>query len=288
VRYAFIRREKVHHRVGTLCKVLEVSEQGYYGWLKRGESVRRQIDKQLSAEIRLIYADSKHRYGSPRIYRELKNRGRRVSKKRVERLMSEEYLMAKGRRKFRVTTDSKHDKPCTSDLVRRNFKRKAPNEVWVGDITYLHTKEGWLYLAVFIDLYSRMVVGWSLGNRLSTPLVTSAFAKACARRAPKEGLIVHTDQGVQYASEPFIQALKNVNAKQSMSRKGNCWDNAVAESFFHSLKVEAIHNENIESIKDMNYVIFDYIERFYNKARRHSSLGYVAPFEFEQDFKQAC
>jgi transposase InsO family protein len=199
--------------------------------------------------------------------------------------MQQEGLRAKAAKKFRVTTDSSHGKPVAPNLINRNFTVLSPNEVWCGDITYLWTKEGWLYLAVFIDLYSRMVVGWSIGTRLDASLVTTAFRNAVARRRPKIGLIVHTDQGVQYTSEAFLQALSAVSAKQSMSRRGNCWDNAPTESFFHSFKVEAIYGEDLETRREMEYEVFDYIERFYNRRRKHSTLGYCSPINFEQSFR---
>lgn len=195
--------------------------------------------------------------------------------------MRQDCLRAKAGRKFRVTTDSLHDKPVAPDLVQRNFTAPTPNTVWVSDITYLWTEEGWLYLAVFIDLYSRMVVGWATGVRLQASLVTLAFARAVARRRPKAGLIVHSDQGVQYASEAFRQALTETHARQSMGSRGDCYDNAVAESFFHSFKIEAIYGSDIETRREMEYEVFDYIERFYNKKRKHSAIGLRSPEKFE-------
>jgi transposase InsO family protein len=285
VRYAFISEEKKHYPVRTLCRVLEVQEQGYYAWCKRPLSERAKRDAELASTIRVVFAESRCRYGSPRIHDELQDKGKVCSKKRVARLMQQEGLRAKAAKKFRVTTDSSHGKPVAPNLINRNFTVLSPNEVWCGDITYLWTKEGWLYLAVFIDLYSRMVVGWSIGTRLDASLVTTAFRNAVARRRPKIGLIVHTDQGVQYTSEAFLQALSAVSAKQSMSRRGNCWDNAPTESFFHSFKVEAIYGEDLETRREMEYEVFDYIERFYNRRRKHSTLGYCSPINFEQSFR---
>lgn len=197
--------------------------------------------------------------------------------------MRQEGLRAKAAKRFRITTDSSHGRPLAPDLVRRNFAAPAPNRVWVGDITYLWTDEGWMYLAVFLDLYSRMVVGWALQRTMDVSLVKAAFTRACARRRPSPGLIVHTDRGAQYASEPFREALRSVGARQSMGGLGCCWDNAVAESFFHSFKIEAIHGNRFETRKKMEYEVFDYIERFYNKKRRHSTIGRVSPFEYEQE-----
>lgn len=245
---------------------------------------RKPDERYLRDEIRLIFAESKRRYGSPRVYRELASRGRRCGRHRVERLMREEGLYGKAARKFRHTTDSSHGRPVAPDLVGRDFHTEAPNRVWVGDITYLWTKEGWMYLAVWIDLFSRMVVGWALGTRLKAELVTTAFARAVARRDPKPGLVVHTDRGAQYVSGAFQKALETAKAAPSMGRTGVCWDNAVAESFFHSFKVEAIYGNDIQTRREMEREVFDYIERFYNKMRRHSTIGYCSPCGFEQSF----
>ena len=200
--------------------------------------------------------------------------------------MRTDRLRARGARKYRATTDSTHGKPTAPNLLDRQFTAAAPNKAWVGDITYLWTREGWMYLAVFIDLYSRMVVGWKLGTRLTADLVTGAFERARLRRRPAPGLLVHTDQGSQYVSDSFAKALQSVSARLSMSRRGNCWDNAVAESFFHSLKVEAIHGSDIQTRREMEQEVFDYVERFYNARRRHSSIGYRSPKVFEQQQQQ--
>jgi len=198
--------------------------------------------------------------------------------------MRDEELCAKAGRKFRATTDSGHDKPIAPDLVERRFSALAPNLVWVGDITYLWTAEGWLYLAVFIDLYSRKVVGWATGPRITSNLGRLAFMRAVARRRPPPGVIVHTDQGVQYASEAFRAALSDAKACQSMGSRGDCYDNAVAESFFHSFKVEAIHGSDIETRREMEVEAFEYIERFYNKRRKHSAIGLCSPEQFESGY----
>ena len=195
--------------------------------------------------------------------------------------MRKEGLKARGARKFRATTNSKHALPVAANVLERNFNPSAPNQVWASDITYLWTREGWLYLAVFLDLFSRRVVGWAVSKRIDTRLVSMAFLRAIARRSPAPGLLVHSDRGVQYASHEFRQLLSEHAARQSMSRKGNCWDNAVMESFFHSLKVEAIHGLDFQTRKEVEFEVFDYIERFYNPRRRHSKLGYISPMEFE-------
>lgn len=281
MKYAYIERRKVEHAVQIFCRVLGVTEQGYYAWQKRPRSRRYEEDMNLSAKIRVIHAESKRRYGSPRVHGELCDLGVHCGRKRVERLMRQEGLKAKAARKFKVTTDSSHAELASPDLVQRKFTAPAPNQIWVGDITYLCTAEGWQYLAVFIDLYSRMVVGWAIGTRLKASLVTLAFARAVARRRPLAGLIVHTDQGTQYASAPFRHALNNAQARQSMGSRGDCYDNAVAESFFHSFKVEAIYGSDIETRREMEYEVFDYIERFYNKKRKHSAIGLRSPAQFE-------
>jgi putative transposase len=281
VKYAFIGERKSEHPVTTLCRVLQVSTQGYYAWNGRAESARSRANADLSAKIRIIHAESKGRYGSPRVHDELLDRGISCGKNRVARIMNIEGLKAKAGKKFKVTTDSSHKKPAAPDLVQRSFSAPAPNKVWVGDITYLWTSEGWLYLAVFIDLYSRMVVGWSIGTRLHASLVTLAFDRAVARRRPKPGFIVHTDQGSQYASDAFRNALSDAHARQSMGSRGDCYDNAVAESFFHSFKVEAVYGADIETRREMEYETFDYIERFYNKKRKHSAIGLRSPEQFE-------
>lgn len=281
MKYAFIEGRKGEHPVSTLCRVLGVTFQGYYAWRGRPLSARTEANLHLSAKIRVIHAESKEAYGSPRVRDELLDQGVECGKHRVARLMHAEGLKAKAGRKFRVTTDSSHDKPVAPDLVQRDFRAKAPNVVWVGDITYLWTTEGWLYLAVFIDLYSRKVVGWATGTRLQASLVTLAFARAVARRRPAPGVIVHTDQGSQYASSAFRRALADAQARQSMGSRGDCYDNAVAESFFHSFKIEAVYGSDIETRREMEVEVFEYIERFYNKKRKHSAIGLRSPEQFE-------
>lgn len=283
MKYAFIQAQE-RHSVALLCEVLGVSEQGYYQWRSRPESNHQRRDKELSAKIYELFGQKKQRYGSPRLHRELRAHGEICSRKRVARLMREQGLRAKGAHKFRATTNSHHNKPVAPNLLKRHFATPAPNQVWVSDITYLWTDEGWLYLAVFIDLYSRAVVGWQTAKRMDTSLTLSALERACARRRPERGLIIHSDRGTQYASETFRQALKKRGMVQSMSRKANCWDNSVAESFFRSLKVEAIYGEKFGTRRKMEYELFDYIEYFYNKERRHSTNQYLAPFQKEQRY----
>lgn len=280
--YAFIEAQRATHGVAALCRQLGVTSQGFYAWRGREASQRELQNRALLARIRVIHADSKRRYGSPRVHDELKAQGHMVGRKRVARLMRQDGLRAKAAKKFKATTDSSHGKSVAPERLKQDFTVAAPNRVWVGDITYLWTDEGWLYLAVFIDLYSRMVVGWALSTRLDASLVTTAFARACARRRPAPGLIVHTDRGVQYTSDAFCRAIERVQALASMSRRACCWDNAVAESFFHSLKVEAIFGSRFHSRREMEYEVFDYIERFYNRVRRHSHIGRISPSDFEK------
>jgi putative transposase len=274
--------------VMEMCRVLEVSRSGYYRWSEHTPS-RRQIDNQrLDSEIREIYDGSKGRYGSPRIVRELEDRGRRVGKNRVAKRMRQLGLRSKVRRKYRVTTDSKHHFPVAPNLLERNFSAEAADKAWVSDITYLATRTGWLYLTVIIDLFSRMVVGWSLSSSLSHEMVITALKRAIRRRRPGKGLIFHSDRGIQYACTAFREKLKEHGFIQSMSRKGNCWDNAVAESFFGTLKTELVYHESYGGHQDTLHSIFEYIEAFYNRERRHSTIGYVSPDEYERQKLKIC
>jgi len=274
--------------VMEMCRVLEVSRSGYYRWSEHTPS-RRQLDNQrLDSEIREIYDGSKGRYGSPKIVQELRARGRRVGKNRVAKRMRQLGLRSKVRRKYRVTTDSKHQFPVAPNLLERNFSAEAADKVWVSDITYLATRTGWLYLTVIIDLFSRMVVGWSLSSSLSHTMVIAALKRAIRRRRPGKGLIFHSDRGIQYACTAFREKLKEHGFIQSMSRKGNCWDNAVAESFFGTLKTELVYHESYGGHQDTLHSIFEYIEAFYNRERRHSTLGYASPAEYERQKLKIC
>lgn len=290
MRYAWIDAQRLYHAVETLCRVLMVSRAGYYAWRRRPKSQRAVLNEELLKRIHAQFLERKRRYGSPRIRDDLREEGLQVGKHRVARLMRNAGLYAKAARRFRITTDSSHTKEVAPDLLERNFRVEAPDRVYVGDMTYLWTEQGWLYLAVWIDLYSRLVVGWALGKRLDAALVCSAFERACARRRPQPGFLVHSDRGTQYASAQFRRLLKQQQARQSMSLKGDCWGNAVAESFFHSFKVEAIFGERFSTRREMELEVFDYIERFYNKVRRHSALGSRSPlvFEIENNRKAAA
>ena len=264
-----------------MCRVLEVSRSGYYAWLKRPVCARRIEDKQISVEIRELHAESRQTYGSPRIHEALLDKGRHVSRKRIARLMTEEGIYGREKRKFKHTTDSNHPYPIAPNVLERNFNTERPDEVWVGDITYVATMEGWLYLAVLIDLCTHQVVGWSMSANIDRFLALDAFDMAVARRRPPPGLIHHTDRGSQYACPDYQLALKVNGFQPSMSRKGNCWDNAVAESFFGAIKQELIYRYVFTTRDAARQAIFDYIEVFYNRRRLHSSLGYMSPIEFE-------
>jgi putative transposase len=282
VKFAFISAEKAQYSVSLLCSVLEVSRSGYYAWCTRPPSQRAIDDRELAEDIRNIHDSSKQRYGSPRIHEELAANDTRVGRKRVARLMKENGLNARIKRRFVKTTDSKHDFPIAPNLLQRDFTADAPNEVWVGDITYLDTREGWLYLAVLIDLYSRRVVGWAMSERIDTALAMNALNMALARRNPRRGLIHHTDRGCQYASHEYRRQLRGIGAVCSMSRKGDCWDNAVAESFFASLRKELTNRVVFLSRDAARSNVFEYIEAFYNRVRRHSTINYQSPNNFER------
>lgn len=262
-------------------KVLGVSKSGYYRWKKQPQSKRSQENQFLLGKIQAIFHQGRKKYGSPRITHRLRQMGHKVSQKRVARLMKKNGIVAKRRKKFVNTTDSKHGLPIAENLLNRQFQVDSPNEVWAGDITYVATKQGWLYLCVVLDLYSRKVIGWSMRQDLTTPLVTDALEMALQRRKPTGALMFHSDRGVQYASDLFRKQLVCHNIVQSMSRKGNCWDNAVVESFFGSLK-EEVCAKVFENQDEAKSALFEYIEVFYNRIRLHSTLGYISPEQFEQ------
>lgn len=276
----FICKHREEFPVSLMCNVIAAGRSGYYSWLKRPESKTAKENKDLIREIRSVHKESKNRYGSPRIHAELKDRGIKCSLKRVSRLMREDGLYAKTRRKFRATTNSRHSRPIADNLIAQNFNQEAPNRVWASDITYIPTGEGWLYLSAVIDLYSRNVVGWTMKERMTSQLATDAFNMALLNRNPP--VIHHSDRGSQYASEEFQNLLKEYEVQCSMSGKGNCYDNAVVESFFGTLKKELVYFENYKTRDEAKRSIFEYVELFYNRKRRHSSLGYKTPVEFEE------
>ena len=265
-----------------MCKVLEVSRSSYYKRLNRGKGKRASENKGLLEKIREVFRVSKERYGSPRITEELKREGISCNKKRIARLMSKYGIAAKIFRKYRNTTNSNHEREKSQNILGREFTRQRANEVWTGDITYINTEEGWLYLAAVIDIYSRKVIGWQLDKRMSSELVEKALQNALMDRRVEKGIIFHSDQGIQYASESFRKILKANGFIQSMSRKGNCYDNAITETFFHTLKTELTSRTKYRTREEARKSIFEYIEIFYNRARLHSAIGYRPPVEYEK------
>jgi transposase InsO family protein len=280
--YRFIEEHREQWPVRLLCDALEVSAAGYYAWRDRPASARQQRHDTLLVEIRAIHAEVKARYGSPRVHAELAARGQDCCVNTVAKLMHDHDLRAQTARKFRCTTDSNHHLPVAENVLDRQFDPDAPNEVWVADITFIPTRERWLYLAAVEDLYSRRVVGWSMAGHLESRLVVDALEMAVQRRLPGEGLLAHSDRGSQYASEHYQLLLEKHGIACSMSGRGDCWDNAPMESFFASLKKELVHDADFATRAQARAAIFEYIEVFYNLKRRHSSLGYVAPAEYEQ------
>jgi putative transposase len=280
--FRFIDQHKGQWPVRLLCQTLGVSPAGYYAWRQRPAGARQQRREALVTEIRAIHAEVKARYGSPRIHAELAARGRDCCVNTVAKLMRQQGIAAKAAKKFRGTTDSDHDLPVADNLLDRQFNPCGANEAWVADITYLPTREGWLYLAAVEDLYSRRVVGWSLADHQESRLVVDALELAVQRRLPGEGLLAHSDRGSQYASDHYQRLLSRHGITCSMSRKADCWDNAPMESFFASLKKELVHGADFASRAQARAAVVEYIEVFYNNRRRHSSLGYVSPAEYEQ------
>ena len=279
--FRFMNDQKQFHSVELMARVLKVSRSGYYAWRRRAKSARAQQSERLVAEIRFIQEQvSRYRYGSPRVHDELRNRGWCVSRKRVAQLMRTHGLGARRRKKFRVTTKSSHQHVAAPNLLNREFNVRQLNRVWVSDYTYVATAEGWLYLCVILDLANREVVGWSMSSYLGTDTLLKAFWSAVHKCQPGEGLIFHSDRGVQYASGRFRRVLKSCRLVQSMSRKGDCWDNAPAESFFKTLKSELIGEYVYPTRTEAQQAIFEYIEVFYNRVRRHSYLGYLTPLEY--------
>jgi putative transposase len=284
VKYSFIQGQSFAFSVRLMCQLLEVSTSGYYDWIERQPSVTEQRRETLAKEIRVIHIGAKRRYGSPRIHAALRTGGYSCSVNTVAKIMKDLGIQAISHRRFRVcTTDSKHDFPIAENRLEQIFTAEAPNRVWLADITYVPTREGWLYLAAVEDLYSRRVVGWSMATNLESRLVVDALEMAVKQRLPDENLLAHSDRGSQYASEHYQTLLAKHGIVCSMSRAGNCYDNAPMESFFASLKKELVHHEDYATIEIAKASLFEYIELFYNRVRLHSSLGYVAPAEFESN-----
>lgn len=283
MKFAFMAAEKAFP-VELMCRVLGVSRSGFYAWRNRAPARRTLSTARLAAAIKAIFKRSRRNYGSPRVHAELRAQGFFVGLNQVARLMRAMNLVAKRRRRFKATTDSKHTLPTSPNKLARAFDQAGPNAAWVTDITYVATREGWLYLAVILDLFSRRVVGWAMSDRINRQLALDALDMALKHRSPPRGLLHHSDRGSQYASADYQRALEQRGIECSMSRKGNCWDNAVAESFFATLKTELVHGEDFVSRARARSAIFEYLECFYNRERRHSHLGYVSPIEFELRF----
>jgi transposase InsO family protein len=282
VRFAFIEAEKARYSVRTLCRLLGVTRSGFYAWCKRDESPRAIANRRLGVEIRSAFEANRRAYGSPRIYHELRAAGGSAGRHRIARLMRQHGLQARRKRRFIATTDSRHDRRVARNLVRREFEVAQPNRVWAGDVTFIPTSDGWLYLAVLLDLCSRRVVGWAMSARNDESLVLDALRMALEQRCPAPGLVVHSDRGTTYAGGGYQAALSRAGARCSMSRRGNCWDNAVVESFFSSLKTETAIGQSFASRALARQLVFDYIECFYNRTRRHSTLDYLSPESYEQ------
>ena len=276
-----IRAHAGRFPVTLMCQTLAVSLSGYYAWVARPESRRTAENRQLLAQIRVIHAESRSTYGSPRVHATLQAQGQRIGEHRVARLMRASALRAKTVKKWRATTDSAHQYPVVPNTLNRQFAVAHPNQVWAGDITYVWTAEGWLYLAVVLDLYSRRVIAWGMGSRLTQELATAALTMAVEHRRPASGVLHHTDRGSQYAATLYRELLAGHGLTASMSRRGNCWDNAVVESFFHTLKTELVYHRRYITREEARQDIFEWIEVFYNRTRRHSTLGYRSPAEFE-------
>nr|WP_244898650.1 IS3 family transposase [Staphylococcus lutrae] len=271
-------------RVTKMCKVLGVSKSGYYDWKKRPASSQQKRRDRLKKEIYKVYIGSQKRYGSPKITKELMKEGIKVSQRTVTRLMKEMGIRSITKKKYKATTDSKHNLPIYPNLLNQRFKVEKPGVVWVSDITYIYTREGWVYLATVMDLFSRRIIGWSMSNRMTKDLVISALERAFTAQKPTAGLIHHSDRGSQYASIEYQNILRENEIITSMSRKGNCYDNACIESFHSIIKKELIHHCNFQTRNEAMFSIIEYIVTFYNSKRIHSTLNYLSPLEFEKMF----
>jgi transposase InsO family protein len=287
VKYAWIKEHVTEFSVKTMCQFMSVSRSAYYAWLECPQTAIEKDDAELIEDIKTLFQKSRKTYGTRRLKKALIGMNRHVSRCRIGRLMGTAGLACKSKRKFTATTNSKHNLPIAPNHLDRQFTVTQPNQTYVGDITYIHTLEGWLYLAVVIDLYSRQVVGWSMAEHMRTKLVNDALLMAVWQRKPGKGLLWHTDRGSQYASDSHRALLQEHGITQSMSRKGNCWDNAVSESFFHTLKTELVHHQLYQTRAEAKQDIFEYIEVFYNRERLHSSNNYLSPIDYELQLKSA-
>ncbi len=283
-----MRAEKASFPVAAMARVLGVTRQGYYAFVTRPPSARVRAEAELCEQVQQIFDESRETYGSPRVLRTLRSRGFRTSKRRVERALRGMGLTPPRPRRHYKATSSSSSRSAAPNLLARDFEAQRPNERWVTDITYVWTESGWVYLAAILDLFSRAVVGWSIDTTLSTQLPLTALGAAIRRRRPDAGLLHHSDRGCQYTSDDYQAALRGLDVSVSMSRKGNCWDNAVAESFFSTLKLELIHRRSWHDVEDVRKAVFEYVEVFYNRRRLHSSLGYKTPAMVEEEFAQAA
>jgi putative transposase len=282
MRYRFIDAHQKAWPINLMCGVLSVSRSGYYDWSRRSPSLRAQANRALDERIQAIFSKHRQRYGAPRIVDELHDEGVECSENRVARRMQTMDLKAVQAKKFKVTTDSNHSKPIAPDLLEQDFSATTANQKWTSDITYVWTDEGWLYLAVVMDLYSRAIVGWSMSRRMTQQLVCDALTMAFFRRHFPRGTIIHSDRGSQYCAKRYQRLIHNNGLRCSMGRKGTCYDNAVTESFFHTLKVELVHRERYTTRRLAKTSIFGYIETYYNRQRKHSAIGNSIPMLFEK------
>ena len=287
MKYAWIEEHRDLFNVTRMCALLEVSRSGYCQWRTRPPSHRARANAILDSQVAAIHSGSKRSYGRRRVVRELRQRHVQVSHERVRRSLKRQGLRSTYKRPYRVTTDSNHGKPVAPNVLQRRFEGWRINQAWVADITYVHTGEGWLYLATVMDLASRRIVGWSMSHRINADLVCQALKAAYWRRKPGPGLIMHTDRGSQYASDSYRRLIRDFRMTASMSRKGNCWDNAAMESFYKSLKVERIYQLRYDTRAHARLDIVDWIEGFYNRERLHSSIGYLAPVDAEPSLMAA-
>lgn len=282
MRYRFIQQHKKTWPIRLMCSVLSVSRSGYYDWCNRKPGARQIYNEGLDRAIKVVFSANDKCYGSPRITDDLREQGYQCSENRVARRMKALGLQAVQAARFKVTTDSNHNKPVAPDLINQDFSANQPNCKWVSDITYLWTDEGWLYLAVVMDLYSRAIIGWSMNKRMTRSLVIDALTMALYRRGFPRGTIIHSDRGSQYCSEDYQKLIKSNGLRCSMGRRANCYDNAAMESFFHTLKVERTHRYRYQTRRQAKMSVFEYIETYYNRRRKHSAIGLTTPMHFEQ------
>jgi putative transposase len=283
MKYVFLQEHRSHYEIQKMAEALQISRSGYYAWVKRKDSPRKQDNQKLVEQIKAVYYRSKSIYGSPRVTAQLHREGVICSKNRVARLMRQNRLQSRKQRKYKATTNSKHHFPVAANLLRQDFRVAEPNTVWLADISYISTQEGWLYLAGIKDMCTQKIVGWSMDKTMTRSLVMHALQMALARQKPGHGLILHSDRGIQYACHEYQAMLKSYGIQCSMSRSGNPYDNAPMESFFSTLKTEWVYHFHYRTRSEAKSSIFEYIERFYNSHRLNSSIGYLSPIEFEQD-----